>query len=48
MDRYGHVMCMAQRVPDALSDDLCNMAYIVRLKDKKDIQVFFDFITLQR
>ena len=45
MDRYGSVMCMAERVPDALADDLCNMAYMVRLKDKKDIDVFFDFVT---
>ena len=45
MDRYGNVMCMAERVPDALADDLCNMAYMVKLKDKKDIDVFFDFVT---
>ncbi len=45
MDRYGSVMCMAERVPDALADDLCNMAYMVRLKEKKDIDVFFDFVT---
>ena len=45
LSRYGHALCMAERVPDALSDDLCNMAYIVRLKEKKDIGVFFDFVT---
>ena len=39
MDRYGSVMCMAERVPDALADDLCNMAYMVRLKEKKDIDL---------
>ena len=45
MERYGSVMCMAERVPDALADDLCNMAYMVRLKEKKDIDLFFDFVT---
>ena len=44
-DRYGSAMCMAERVPAALADDLCDFAYIVRLKDKKDIQPFFDFVT---
>ena len=45
MQVYGSAMCMAERVPDALADDLCNMAYIVRLKEKKEIQTFFDFVT---
>ena len=45
MERYGSAMCMAERVPAALADDLCDFAYIVRLKDKKDIQPFFDFVT---
>ena len=45
MARYGHCMCMAERVPDALSDDLCNMCYIVRLKHKDELQPFFDFVT---
>ena len=43
--RYGSAMCMAERVPDALSDDLGNMAYIVRLNDKKEIDPFFKFVT---
>ena len=42
--RYGAAMCMAERVPDALSDDLGNMAYIVRLQDKKEIDPFFKFV----
>ena len=45
---YGAAMCMAERVPDALADDLCNMAYIVRLHEKKEIQAFFDFVTQPR
>ena len=44
-DRYGSAICMAERVPDALSDDLGNMAYLARFKDKKDIQAFFKFVT---
>jgi hypothetical protein len=36
---------MAERVPDALSDDLGNMAYIVRLQDKKEIEPFLKFVT---
>ena len=43
--RYGTAMCMCERVPDALSDDLGNMAYIVRLQDKKEIEPFFKFVT---
>ena len=45
MSHYGHCMCMAERVPAALADDLCDMAYIVRLKHKNEIQPFFDFVT---
>ncbi len=43
--RYGDALCFAGRVPDALSDDLCNFCYMVRLPEKKDIQPFFDFVT---
>ena len=45
MERYGAAMCMAERVPAALADDLCDFAYIVRLKDKKEIEPFFKFVT---
>jgi len=45
MDRYGSAICMAERVPDALADDLCNFAYIARFQEKKEIQIFFDFVT---
>ena len=45
MERYGSVLCMSERVPDALADDLGNHAYIVRLGNKKDIDPFFRFVT---
>lgn len=45
MQRYGDCMCMAERVPDALADDLCNMCYIVRLNHMDELQPFFDFVT---
>ena len=45
MARYGSAMCMSDRVPDALADDLGNHAYIVRLHDRKDIEPFFRFVT---
>ncbi|MBQ9399827.1 MAG: Type 1 glutamine amidotransferase-like domain-containing protein [Bacteroidales bacterium] len=44
MSRYGAEMCMAERVPAALSDDLCDMAYIARFREKKDIERFFAFV----
>ena len=43
--RYGSAMCMCERVPDALSDDLGNMAYMARFQDRKEIEPFFRFVT---
>ena len=45
MNRYGSDIRMAERVPDALADDLCNFAYIARFKEKKDIDAFFKYVT---
>ena len=45
MEKYSGKVCMADRVPDALADDLGNFAYIVRLKKKEDIDGFFRFVT---
>ena len=45
LSRYAGAICFADRVPDALADDLGNFAYMARLQDKKDIQGFFDFVT---
>jgi len=45
MERYGAVMAFRGRVPDALSDDLGNDCYIVRFKNKKDINPFLKFVT---
>lgn len=45
MDRYGDAMCMCARMSPALADDLGDQVYIVRLKEKKEIDVFFKFLT---
>ena len=45
MNRYGAAIRMAERVPDALADDLCNFAYIARFQEKKDIDAFFKYVT---
>ena len=45
MNRYGSAIRMAERVPDALADDLCNFAYMARFKEKKEIDTFFQFVT---
>ena len=44
MALYGADVCMAERVPAALSDDLCDMAYIARFKERKDVDRFFAFV----
>ena len=45
MQRYGNEICMVDRVPAALADDLCDVAYMARLRNQEDIQPFFDFVT---
>ena len=45
MDRYGSVLCMCNRVPYALSDDLGDVAYIVRLQSQADVEEYFRFMT---
>ena len=45
MNRDGAQIQMAERVPDALADDLCNFAYLARFKEKKEIEAFFDYVT---
>ena len=45
MAAYGRSMCMSERVPDALADDLGNHAYIVRLAEEKEIEPFFKYVT---
>ena len=44
LSRYGAAICMAERVPAALADDLCDMAYIARFKERKEIDEFFRFV----
>lgn len=45
LQRYGSALCMCERVPGALSDDLGNLAYIVKLPSEEDIEPFFNFVT---
>jgi len=47
LERYGSVMCMCQRMPAVLADALGDMVYIVKLREKKDIDAFFEFLTAQ-
>ena len=44
MNRYGSAVRMAERVHDALADDLCNFAYMACFKEKKDIDTFFKYV----
>ena len=45
LDKYGPAVCMCERVPYALSDDLGDIAYIVRLSSKAEVDAFFKFVT---
>ncbi|MBR1873067.1 MAG: hypothetical protein IJ795_07675 [Bacteroidales bacterium] len=45
MEHYGNVICFNGRVPQALSDDLGDTAYMARLASKKEIEAFFKYIT---
>ena len=45
MARYGAAMCLCDRVPATLADDLGDRAYIVRLPRKADIESYFRFMT---
>ncbi len=45
--RWGSVICMCTRMPDALSDALGNQVYIARLSSKKEIEPFFKFVCEQ-
>ena len=44
MARFGTAVRMAERVPPALSDDLCDMAYIARFAERKDVDRFCAFV----
>ena len=48
MTRYGNAICMCDRVPAALSDDLGDLAYIARFTDRKSIDPFFRFVTKRK
>jgi len=45
LDHYGPAVCMCSRVPYALSDDLGDVAYIVRLSSKAQVEEFFQYAT---
>ncbi len=45
MERYGNVLCMFERMSAALADDLGDLVYIVRLKERKEIDTFFKYMT---
>ena len=45
LERYGSVMSMCERMPAALADALGDQVYIVRFKDKADIEGFFKYVT---
>lgn len=45
MQRYANEICMQQRVPQAIADDLGNTAYIVRLQSEDEVKAFFTFTT---
>ena len=44
LSRYGSALRMVERVPAALSDDLCDMAFLARFKEKKEVDRFFAFL----
>ena len=45
LSRYGSAICMCQRMPAVLADALGDMVYIVRLREKKEIDQFFKYLT---
>ena len=45
MEKYGPAMCMCARMSPALADDLGDQVYIVRLREKKEIDAYFKFMT---
>ena len=44
-ERYGNVLAMTGRIPDALSDDLCNQMYVARLRSDEERVAFEQFVT---
>ena len=48
IERYGDALAMCGRIPDALSDDLCNQMYVARLKSEEERLAFEQFVMEQR
>ena len=44
MERYGSMICMCDRMPEALSSALGDQVYVARFSEKKDIEGFFKFV----
>ena len=47
LSRYGSVICMCDRMPQALSSALGDQVYVARFAEKKDIEAFFKFVCEQ-
>ena len=45
LQKYGSVLTLCTRMNPALADDLGDQVYIARLKEKKEIDSFFKFLT---
>ena len=44
MAKYGAMMAKAERMPEALSSALCDMAYIAKFTEREQMQEFFAYI----
>lgn len=47
-ERYGDVLAMTGRIPDALSDDLCNQMFVARLKSEEERLEFEKYVLERR
>ena len=45
MARYGSVMAMQGRIPEAIAPDLGNVMYMIHARDEAAMQEFYDFIS---
>ncbi len=48
MAKYGSQMCMAPRIPDALSGAMGNQSYIARFPSQEEMQAFIDYVTARK
>ena len=45
--RFGEALCTYMIIPDALSDDLGNSAYVARLRTQEEVDEFVAFVQEQ-